>query len=375
MISKFDAPLYVTKSALPSIEEYTELINNVWGTNILTNNGPLHSKLEVELKKYLNIDNITLFTNGHLALDCAIKALNLTGEVITTPFTFVSTTHAISTNNLVPVFCDIKMEDYTIDENKIEELITEKTSAILPVHVYGHPCNVEAIQKIADKYHLAVIYDAAHAFGVEINDIPITDYGDLSMYSFHATKVFNTIEGGAVAYKNSHYKHTLELLKNFGIEGSESIPIIGINAKMNEFQAAMGLANLKTIDEKIQNRKNAYDIYKNELSVLPGLHFVDLPSNIKYNYSYMPVLIDEKLFGKSRNDLYDELIKYNVYSRKYFYPLISNLAPYSCCKANVPIAEFVSDRILCLPLSGDIMIEQIKKLCDIISEIYYATNN
>lgn len=374
MINKFDSPLYVTKSTLPLIEEYIEIIRSIWENNLLTNNGPLHSKLEDALKDYLKINNITLFTNGHLALECAIKALNLDGEVITTPFTFVSTAHAISTNHLVPVFCDIKMSDYTIDETKIEELITEKTSAIIPVHVYGYPCNVEAIQKIADKYDLSVIYDAAHAFGVEINGIPVTEYGDLSMYSFHATKVFNTIEGGALAYSNSQYKHTLDLLKNFGIASQEDVSLIGINAKMNEFQAAMGLANLKTIDEKIQNRKIAYENYKKHLSAIPGLRMVNLLSNIKYNYSYMPILVDESAFKKTRDELYDALIEYNIFSRKYFYPLISNTEPYLKYKVKLPVAEYVSERILCLPLFGDITSAEVKHVCDVIVEIYQRKN-
>lgn len=370
MNKKFETPMYVTKSALPTFERYTEIIRQIWDTRILTNNGPMHEKLAEELQKYLNVANVTLFTNGHLALDCAIRSLDLKGEVITTPFTFVSTTHAISMNGLTPVFCDIKMSDYTIDEDKIESLITEKTCAIVPVHVYGHPCNVEKIQEIADKHHLRVIYDAAHAFGVEVGGKGIAQFGDLSMFSFHATKVFNTIEGGAVVYNDGTYKTKLNLLKNFGISGPEDIDIIGLNAKMNEFQAAMGLANLETIDQKIENRKQAYSVYRNRLSSIPGLRFVDLPDNVTYNYSYLPVLVDETKFGMSRDALYTALTRYNVFARKYFYPLITNTVPYAQVGANVPVAQYVSDRILCLPIFGDMTPDEAGQVCDIITEIY-----
>lgn len=369
MAKKFETPILVTKSAMPSLQHYMEYLQEIWNTRILTNNGPLHTRLEKKLEEYLKVPNVTMFTNGHLGLDCAIRALNLKGEVITTPFTFVSTTHAISMNGLKPVFCDIKMSDYTMDESKIEGLINENTCAIVPVHVYGHPCNVEKIQEIADKYHLAVIYDAAHAFGVEVDGKGIAEFGDLSMFSFHATKVFNTIEGGAVTYRNGEYKKQLNLLKNFGISGPEDIDIIGLNAKMNEFQAAMGLANLETIDEKILNRKQAYTTYLEKLAEVPGLRFVKLADNITQNYSYMPVLVEEDKFGKTRDQLFDALAEYNVFARKYFYPLISNTEAYADVDADVPVAQYVSDRILCLPLYGDMTVAEVMQICDIIREI------
>ncbi len=370
MISKFEQPILVTKSSMPTFEKYTEKIKSIWQTNWLTNNGPLHNELEEALKEYLKTKNLTLFANGHLALDCAIKSLDLHGEVITTPFTFVSTAHAISMNNLKPVFCDIKLNDYTIDEDKIESLITENTSAIVPVHVYGHPCNVEKIQKIADKYNLRVIYDAAHAFGIEVDNKPISSFGDMSMFSFHATKVFNTIEGGAVAYSNENYKKRLDLAKNFGIEGPETISCIALNAKMNEFQAAMGLTNLENINQSIEHRKIVYEIYKSKLNKIDGLMFTNISDNIKYNYSYLPVLVDEKLFGKTRDALFDRLAQYNVFARKYFYPLLTDIKPYADCNSNVPNAKYAADRILCLPIYADMKPSVAEKICDIIIEIY-----
>lgn len=372
MVKGFEQPMLVTKSAMPTLEAYTEILKQIWDTHILTNNGPLHEQLSKQLQEYLNVAKVTLFTNGHLALDTAIRTLGLTGEVITTPFTFVSTTHAIRMNGLTPVFCDIKMSDYTIDEDKIESLITDKTCAIVPVHVYGHPCNVEKIQKIADKYNLKVIYDAAHAFGVEVDGRGICQFGDMSMLSFHATKVFNTIEGGAVAYGNGEYKQKLNWLKNFGISGPEDIDAVGLNAKMNEFQAAMGLANLESIGEKIENRRQAYGIYRNAFREIPGLRLVELPKNVKYNYAYLPVLVDETKFGKTRDQLFTMLQTYNVFARKYFYPLITNTVAYAGAEADVPVAQYVSDRILCLPLFGDITAEETSQICDIIQEIYHS---
>ncbi len=368
MIIPFEKPIYVTQATLPDFDEYINAIKSIWTSHWLTNNGSIHNTLEDELKKYLKTPEITLFTNGHLALDIAIKALGLTGEVITTPFTFVSTSHAIKMNGLAPVFCDIKKSDYTIDEDKIEALITEKTSAILPVHVYGYPCNNAKIQKIADKYNLKVIYDAAHAFGIEVDGTPISEFGDISMFSFHATKVFNTIEGGALAYKDEALKHKLYLLKNFGIEDAENISTVALNAKMNEFQAAMGILNLKHIDESIENRRKAYAVYKEKLSQIDGIVLNEIPESVKYNYAYMPVLVDETKFSKNRNQLFDALSKYNVFTRKYFYPLITDTVPYKC-DCDVATAKYVSDRILCLPIYSDITVEQVEKICDIIAEI------
>ncbi len=377
MIKKLEKPLLVTEPSLPRYEDYIDTIKKIWSTKWLTNQGVFHNDLECKIKNFLKVDYLTLFCNGHSALDCAIKQLRFTkekwpkigGEIITTPFTFVSTTHAISMNGFTPIFCDIKADDYTIDEDKIEGLITDKTVAIVCTHVYGFPCNVERISQLAKKHDLKVIYDAAHAFGVEVNGVPIGNFGDMSMFSFHATKVYNTIEGGALAYSNVALQNKLNLMRNFGILDTEEIASFGINAKMNEFQAAMGIENLKYVTKNIQNRKNAAQIYYKELSRIPGIKLVDLKQNIKYNYSYMPILIDEKCFGISRDQLYDKLTQYNIYPRKYFYPLISNTPIYKHPNTQNNIADYVAKSILCLPLFADIQKEDVEYVCKIINDI------
>lgn len=361
--------IYVTRPLLPPIEEYIEEIKEIWDRKILTNNGPKYEKFNQRLKEFLHISNTSLFTNGHLALETAIRALNLEGEVITTPFTFISTTHAIVNNNLKPVFCDIKLDDYTIDENKIEELITEKTSAIVPVHVYGYPCNVEKIEKIAQKHNLKVIYDAAHAFGVEINSKSIFDYGDLSMCSFHATKVFNTIEGGMVAGKDKDLVDKVELLKNYGITGPETIDEIGINGKMSEFQAAMGITNLNHLSEAIQKRKKITLRYKEALSEIEGITICKEKENIRYNYAYMPILI-KKEYGLTRNELYDRLKEHGVFSRKYFYPLTNMVSCYKNQFNNGELknATYVADNIITLPLYPDLTLEEVDSIINLIKK-------
>ena len=359
--------IYVTKPFLPPIEEYISEINNIWESNILTNGGPEYKKFRNALKDILKVNNIALFTNGHLALETAIRALNLTGEVITTPFTFISTTHAIVNNNLTPVFCDIKMDDYTIDEEKIEALITERTSAIIPVHVYGYPCNVEKIEEIAKKHNLKVIYDAAHAFGVEINGKSIFECGDASMCSMHATKVFNTIEGGFVVSDKESLSTEMEKLKNYGILDSEHIDSTGINGKMSEFQAAMGLVSLKYLDSIINRRKELTNKYRTRLSKIKGIKLYKEKENIKYNYAYMPILIDDE-YGLTRDALYEELKKNNIFSRKYFYPLTSNVECYDNKYKNtdLEIANYVADRILTLPLYSELEDEEIEKIITVI---------
>lgn len=359
--------IYVTKPFLPPIEEYISEINNIWESNILTNGGPEYKKFRNALKDILKVNNIALFTNGHLALETAIRALNLTGEVITTPFTFISTTHAIVNNNLTPVFCDIKMDDYTIDEEKIEALITERTSAIIPVHVYGYPCNVEKIEEIAKKHNLKVIYDAAHAFGVEINGKSIFECGDASMCSMHATKVFNTIEGGFVVSDKESLSTEMEKLKNYGILDSEHIDSTGINGKMSEFQAAMGLVSLKYLDSIINRRKELTNKYRTRLSKIKGIKLYKEKENIKYNYAYMPILIDDE-YGLTRDALYEELKKNNIFSRKYFYPLTSNVECYDNKYKNTDLetANYVADRILTLPLYSELEDEEIEKIITVI---------
>jgi dTDP-4-amino-4,6-dideoxygalactose transaminase len=358
--------IQVTQSSMPSFEEYIEEIKDLWESKWLTNMGSKHKALESQLLKYLNVPNITLYTNGHLALEGVIAALGLTGEVITTPFTFASTTHAIVRNGLTPVFCDINPDDYTIDVDKIEYLITEKTSAIIPVHVYGNVCDVEAIDRIAKKHNLKVIYDAAHTFGVEVNGKGIGTFGDASMFSFHATKVFNTIEGGAITYTDSSISRTLDYLKNFGIIGPESVKYIGGNAKMNEFQAAMGICNLRHVDGEIKKRKAVVDRYISNLENIGGIKLSKVQEGVKPNYAYFPVVFEE--YKKTRDEIFVELKTQDIIARKYFYPLINDFDCYKdkYSSDDTPIAKYIADRVLTLPLYADLESETVDKICEII---------
>jgi len=359
----------VTRSSIPSLEEYIDEIKDLWETRWLTNMGVKHRLLEEKLREYLNTENITLFVNGHFALESIIQAMELKGEVITTPFTFISTTHAIVRNVLTPVFCDINYDDYTIDVSKIEDLITERTSAIIPVHVYGNICDYQEIDRIAKKYDLKVIYDAAHAFGEKIDGINVSNLGNASMFSFHATKVFNTIEGGAVTYKKNELKEKLNQIKNFGITGPESIESVGGNAKMNEFQAAMGICNLRHVDDEIEKRKKVVKRYRERLSDIKGIKLYEEKENVKSNYAYFPVLFDG--YKTNRDEIYEELKKNNIFSRKYFYPLTNNVQCYKN-KFNVeetPTAKYVSERILTLPLYADLELSDVDRICDIIVNI------
>ena len=317
--------ILVTKSDLPELEEYVDEISSLWNTHWLTNMGEKHKKLQSELKSFLDAENVELLTNGHMALELSMQAMGLKGEVITTPFTFASTTHAIVRNRLRPVFCDIKNDDFTLDADKIEELITDETSAIIPVHVYGNICEVEKIKNIADKYGLKVIYDAAHAFGEKYNGEGISHFGDASCFSFHATKVFHTIEGGAVCYRNSDFGKQLARLKNFGIKDEEVIEGIGANAKMNEFCAAMGLCNLRHIQKQIAKRKRIVERYTAYLKDTDGIQLNAAMQNTESNYAYFPVVFHEKIFGSSRNEIAAKLEEQNVYPRKYF--LLALLPP------------------------------------------------
>lgn len=356
----------ITRSSMPSLDEYINEIKDLWETHWLTNMGQKHEKLEKELSEYLNTPNITLFTNGHAALEYCLGAFNLSGEVITTPFTFASTTHAIVRNGLEPVFCDINENDYTIDANKIESLITDKTSAIVPVHVYGNICKVNEIKRIADKYNLAVIYDAAHAFGVTVNGEGIANFGDASMFSFHATKVFNTIEGGAVTFKNPELGELLNNLKNFGIAGPDFIKYIGGNAKMNEFQAAMGLCNLRHVDEEIKKREVIVKRYIGNLNGIKGIKLIKPQPGVKYNYSYFAVVFDG--YKLTRDEVCNVLQKNNIFSRKYFYPLTNSFECYKD-RFNVlytPIAKYIAERVLTLPLYADLSLEEVDRICEII---------
>ena len=351
---------------MPEFEEYIEEIRELWDTHWLTNMGTKHKNLESQLLYYLNVPNITLFTNGHLALECIIAALDLRGEVITTPFTFASTTHAIVRNGLKPVFCDINPDDYTIDVEKIESLITEKTSAIIPVHVYGNVCDVEAIDRIAKKHNLKVIYDAAHTFGVTVNGQGIGTFGDASMFSFHATKVFNTIEGGAVTYNDSSTKQVLNDLKNFGITGPETVEYVGGNAKMNEFQAAMGICNLRHVNGEIIKRKKVVERYIENLKDITGIQLSKKQVDVESNYAYFPVVFDG--YKMTRDEVFEKLKDNDIVARKYFYPLTNS---FECYKDRydvdeTPVAKYIAERVLTLPLYADLALEDVDRICEII---------
>ena len=363
--------LYVTKSSMPSIEEYIEEIKPIWDTHILTNMGPVYKKFQHELVDYLGVDYLSLFTNGHMALEMAIQAFGITGEVITSPYTFVSTTNAIIRSGLTPVFCDIKPSDYTIDVNKIEELITDKTSAIVPVHVYGNVCDVEQIEKIAQKHNLKVIYDAAHAFGVRYKGKPIGLFGDASMFSLHATKVFNSVEGGAVTFHNPNLRKILHCSKNFGIAGEETVESIGSNAKMDEFRAAMGICNLRHIDECISARKKVYERYVDNLKDISGIKLNIYNPDLTPNYAYFPVYVDKNEFGKGRDAIYNELKSKDIYSRKYFYPATNNLDVIQRVyeHGNTPVSDDVSKNILTLPMYDSLSLDDVDRICDIILNV------
>lgn len=360
-------PILVTRSSLPSFEEYTQEIQSIWDSHWLTNNGTKHQQLESSLSSYLGIDHLSLFTNGHLALEMVLEALGLSGEVITTPFTFASTTHAIVRNGLTPVFCDIKESDYTLDPACLESLITEKTCAIVPVHVYGNICDVDAIQKIADKYNLRVVYDAAHAFGETFNGKGIGSFGDASMFSFHATKVFNTIEGGAITTASSSLKAKLEIIKNFGITGPEQVVAVGGNAKMNEFQAAMGICNLRHVDAEIAKRKQVVDRYIQNLAGIAGIKLSIPVSAVKSNYAYFPVVFDG--YRYDREQVFARLKEHDIFARKYFYPTINS---FDCFRgqfspSSTPIALHIAQRVLTLPLYADLPLEDVDRICAIIT--------
>jgi dTDP-4-amino-4,6-dideoxygalactose transaminase len=358
----------VTRSSMPPFDEYIAEIGELWDTHWLTNSGVKHRTLEAKLKEYLDVEGLCLFCNGHLALELCLQAFKLTGEVITTPFTFVSTTHAIARNGLIPVFCDIRGDDYTLDADKLESLITEKTSAIVPVHVYGNICGTTKIEAVARKHNLKVIYDAAHAFGVKMNGVSAGTFGDASMFSFHATKVFNTIEGGAVCYSAPEIGRRMNCLKNFGIKNEDMVEFIGGNAKMNEFAAAMGICNLRHIDEEISKRRQVFELYQELLADVQGLTLPTLQDGITPNYAYFPILIDETHFGRSRDALQERLKETGINSRKYFYPLTSS---FDCYKEQAkshptPIAERISKQVLTLPIYADLALHDAERICDYI---------
>jgi len=360
--------IFVTRSSMPPFEEYMEAVRPLWDSAWLTNMGANHEKLRRELASYMHVKDVSLFVNGHMALELCIQAMGLKGEVITTPFTFVSTTHAIIRNGLTPVFCDINEKDYTIDADRIEELITEKTTAILPVHVYGNICDVKKIEEIAKKHHLKVLYDAAHAFGIEVNGAGVGSFGDASMFSFHATKVFHTIEGGAVATADEHLVAELFKLKDFGIRDEETIDGIGANAKMNEFQAIMGLCNLKHVDAEIEKRKTVVERYRSHLCGIPGLRIGHEQPGVKSNYAYFPIVIEETVFGCTRDDVFARLKEHNIFARKYFYPLTNSLSCFAgrFDVSKTPVAKRISERVLTLPISASLELADVDRICTII---------
>lgn len=362
--------ILVTRSSMPSYEEYCEEIKDLWDTHWLTNMGPKHKQLQKELEEYFSIPHVALYTNGHLALENAIAALNLPkgGEVITTPFTFASTTHAIVRNGLVPVFCDVKEDDYTIDTKMMEELITDNTVAIVPVHVYGNMCDVGEIDRIAKKYGLKVIYDAAHAFAVKYKGQSSAAFGDASMFSFHATKVFNTIEGGCVCFKDDSWLQILNDMKNFGIHGPESVEYVGGNAKMNEFQAAMGLCNLRHLDKEIAKRKKVVERYRERLEGVEGIKLSVIQKDVESNYAYFPVVFDG--YKYTRNEVFEKLAEQGIGTRKYFFPLTNSFECYrnypTAGTEKTPVAQHMALRVLTLPLYVDLSLEDVDRICDVI---------
>jgi dTDP-4-amino-4,6-dideoxygalactose transaminase len=364
--------IYVTRPFLPPLDEFLPYLEKIWDSKWLTNNGPFHQELENKLCGYLGVKYISLFSNGTLALVTALQALRITGEVITTPYSFVASTHSLWWNNIMPVFVDVDPASFNLDPNKIEAAITPHTTAILPVHVYGNPCGVYRIQEIAETYGLKVIYDACHTFGVTINNIPVLNFGDLSIISFHATKVYTTFEGGAIICHDGATKKRIDNLKNFGFAGETTVVVPGINAKMNEVQAAMGLLQLKYVDQAIAKRKTIAELYREGLKGLAGLTYLEDFPGVKHCYPYFPILIDKDKFGKTRDELYEELKKHNIYSRRYFYPLISQLPAYrglqSAQPGRMPVAEKITEEVICLPIYPELKKETIIFIIKLLSK-------
>lgn len=366
-------PIYVTRPFLPPLEEFQEYLKQIWENKVITNGGPFHEQLEEALAKYLGVKYISLFSNGTIALITALQALQIKGEVITTPFSFVATTHSLWWNGIKPVFVDIEPETFNLDPGKIEAVITPLTTAILPVHVYGNPCRVHQIKKIADKYGLKVIYDACHSFGVRISGVPVLNFGDLSVMSFHATKVFNTFEGGAIVSHDEKTKKHIDQLKNFGIINETTVITPGINGKMNEFQAALGLLQLKYVDSAIEERRQLTGFYRKTLKDIPGLTFFQTTTDVEYNYAYFPVCIYEKKFGKNRDEVYEKLVSNNIFCRRYFYPLISQFPMYcnleSAKPGRMPIAERITREVLCLPIYPGLDISAVNLIGELIKSV------
>ncbi|MBZ9610309.1 DegT/DnrJ/EryC1/StrS family aminotransferase [Rheinheimera maricola] len=366
----FDTPILVTRPIFPDINGYKKQLDAIWESQWLSNNGPKHKALEAQLQRFINAPNLSLFNNGTVALQTAIQSLRLQGEVITTPFSFPATTHVLTWNGIQPVFCDIHPQTLTLDPAKIESLITAKTSAILGVHVYGIPCHVQEIEEVASRHGLRVVYDAAHAFTTKVNGLEIAQYGDISMFSFHPTKLFHTGEGGALVYNDSNLKERIDYLKNFGIKNENEVILPGINGKMSELQAAMGLEVLPLVEQEKYKRSKIREVYTRFLSQVPGITVLAVEDNASQSEQYFCIRIDAKAFGLSRNDVYEKLKTFNVFSRKYFYPLISNYPCYSnIASANpayLPVASQAEHEVLCLPFYGALPLEYVERICKII---------
>lgn len=361
----------VTSPLLPNLEEYNALLQDIWNRKWITNNGYYHQQLEQALAEYLRVPYISLFTNGTLPLITALQALGITeGEVITTPYSFVATSHSIWWNKLKPVFVDIEEDTCGMDPTKIEEAITDKTVAIMPVHCYGKPCKTEQIDAIARKHGLKVIYDAAHAFGVKVNGESILNAGDISTLSFHATKVYNTIEGGALVCHSAEVKHQIDNLKNFGFRGEVTVEAPGINGKMDEVRAAYGLLNLKQVDAAIEARKKVADAYRTALKDVKGIRYFDDMEGVRHNYSYFPIFVDAEQYGMTRDELYEKMKAANIYGRRYFYPLITAFDPYkdypSAKPENLPVANRIANQVICLPMHHALSEEDVERVINVI---------
>ena len=360
----------VTSPLLPSLDEFIPYLRQIWDSRWITNNGQFHKQLETALADYLGVEYVSLFTNGTLPLITALQALGIKGEVITTPYSFVATTHALWWNGIKPVFVDIDADTCNLDPKKIEEAITERTTAIMPVHCYGIPCDTEAIQAIADKYNLKVIYDAAHAFGVNVNGKSLLNAGDMSTLSFHATKVFNTVEGGALICHDAETKKQIDFLKNFGFAGETSVVAPGINSKMDEIRAAYGLLNLQQVDKAIEARKQVAVYYREMLRPVKGVRVFDDMAGVRHNYSYFPILIDAEEYGMTRDELYFKMKEQNVLGRRYFYPLISTFDTYknleSATPANLPVATRIADQVICLPMYYGLSEADLTRILELI---------
>ena len=371
-MKKFEKPIYVTRPFLPPIKEFAAGLQEIWDSHWLTNNGPVLQRFARQLSHYFQTDNACLFANGTLALQIGLQGMGISGEVITTPFTFVATTHALFWNKIRPVFVDIEPDYYTLDPEKVEAAITPWTTAILAVHVFGYPANLHALADVARRHNLKLICDAAHAFGVEVGGRSIAHFGDMSMFSFHATKLYHSLEGGLLTFKDSGLKSTFDYLKNFGFKSQIEVVMPGTNAKMNEMQALMGIHVLKYLDEIIEKSRQIDALYRERLSAVPGIHIPSpLPEDIRCNYAYMPIEVDEKEFGMSRDALYEALKEFNIFSRRYFYPLVCDYACYRNVSVADPlmVARRVASRILILPTYYDLRLYEVRTICDMIDHL------